>query len=753
LINPSSRAILAVITRSWSPIWLAAIAWRHEIRHAAPLLALLSLAPLVALPAVAASPQITWASDPVRPDETVLLRGGGFGPQPVVEFARLDDGDPAAPHQAALAWVKLPVLQPCDDALKFIIPADARPGVFACRVVAGDARSEPVSLNRPDVWWMQGDAGPGATPGGWLRIFGKCLGNDAARVRVQLVAAGGKPVALRVEAADGWSLRCPVPADLTPGSYAVRVHNGQGGAGAWGAAGTVAIAALAPWPATVYSVLEPYGADAPRDMRRSLRKYGQPIERTEGVLGALAKAKANGGGIVFFPAGRYRLDAPLQVPPRTLLKGEGMGLVTLWWGNGRFNLDGGGSQGLAKEAEPETPANLISGPAFGIEHLSIYLPLAHRTGIEGFGEVRLRHVRVRVDHLWAQDGNKRPEGLVARLGRSFEVSDCDIIAKGEGLRLGEFGVVARNRILAGKSPCSLGGSRAVIVEDNEFVSTYPTAYDNIAGAGQDIYYARNRHEAQSVHQADFSFTFDRGGTAYHGTLAAVAGVKLTLAADPHFERWADERSSLWRKAVVCIVSGRGSTQWRRAASFARREWTLDEPFAVAPDEHSVVTIVPLCGRALMIGNRFEDANWVNAGFGTVLDVIYAGNRLVRCAELLNYGIATPEYLCPNFNVQFFDNELSEGLTSIVITGSVRPADAFAGCITQNVIHRRERLTADNSGGIAVQGTSLREVIVEACSAAHPDSSIRVAPGPSGVLVRHCRSADGEMRCEGVTQVP
>ena len=721
--------------------------------HTIHLLAALLLAPLVAVSAVAASPQIIWASDPVRPDETVLLRGGGFGTQPVVEFARLDDGDPAASNQAALAWVKLPVLQPGDDALKFVIPADARPGVFACRVVADNARSAPVLLNRPDVWWMQGDAGPSATPGGWLRIFGKCLGTDAASVRVRLVPASGTSVALRVEAADGWSLRCPVPADLATGSYTVRLHSGQGGAGAWGAAGTVAITAPTPWPTTVYSVLEPYGTNAVRDMRRSLRKYGQPVERTEGVLAALAKAKANGGGIVHFPAGRYHLNAPLQVPPRTLLKGDGMGLVTLWWGAGKFNLDGGGNQGLAKEAEPEPAANLVSGPAFGIEDLSIYLPLAHRTGIDGFGEVRLRRVRVRVDHLWALDGNKRPEGLVARLGRNFEVSDCDIIAKGEGLKPGEYGVIARNRVLAGKSPCSLGGSRAAIVEDNQFVSTYPTAYDNIAGAGQDIYYARNRHEAQNVHQADFSFTFDRGGTAYHGTLAAVAGVKLTLAADPHFEKWADARSSLWRRAVVCIVSGKGSTQWRSVASFAGREWTLEEPFAVAPDEHSVVTIVPMCGRALMIGNRFEDANWVNAGFGTALDVIYAGNRLARCAELLNYGLASAEYLCPNFNVQFFDNELSEGLSSIIIAGSVRPADAFAGYITQNVIHRRERLTADNSGGIAVQGASLREVIVEACSAAHPDSSIRVDRGPSGVLLRRCRSADGELRCEGAAQVP
>ncbi len=708
---------------------------------------------MLTLPAiVSAQTAITWVSDPVRPDETVLVRGGGFGTQPVIEFARLDDGDPAAANSAALNWIKLPVLQASDDALKFIVPADVKPGVFECRVLADGATSEPVLLNRPDVWWMQGDAGANSTSGGWLRVSGKCLGTDAAKIRVQLIHGNDAPISLAVENSDGWSLRCALPATFSPNIYSVRVHNGLGGAAAWRDAGMMTVAAAAPWPTDVFSVLEPYGPDAAREMRKSLVKYGQPVDRSDGVSAALAKAKANGGGIVFFPAGRYHLKAPIELPPRTILKGEGMGLVTLWWGSGKFNIDGGGQEGLPKDANEKPFDKLINGPNFAIEEMSIYLPLNHRTGIDGFGEVRLRKVRIRVDHLWAQNGDKRPEGLAVRLGHNFEISDCDIIAKGEGLKLGDYGVVARNKILAGKSPCSLGSSRAVLVEDNQFVSTYPTAYQNIAGVGQDIYYARNKHEAQYVHQSDFSFTFDLGGAAFHGTLASIDGKKLVLSADPSFPKWADERSGLWRKAVVCIVSGRGSSQWRNVASFARREWTIAEPFTIAPDDHSVIAIVPMCGRALIVGNRFEDANWINAGFGTALDVIYAENKLVRCAELLNYGMASPEYVCPNFNVQCFDNELSEGLSSIIVGGSVRPADAFGGQVTQNIIHRRARLSADNSGGISIKG-ALREVVVEGCTAGNADSRIRVEKSAAGVLIRHCRSATGEMPCEGIVQTP
>ena len=697
--------------------------------------------------------QVTWASDPVRPDETVLVRGDGFGSHPAVSFCRVADGLSAGPAQISeSAWTTLPTLQASADALKFTIPAGEQPGLYAFRVVVDGVPSRPVLLNAPQCWWLQGDAGATATPGGWLRLFGKCLGSEPAQVRLELRNEQGATKVLALESADGWSLRARIPADLPPGTFQVRLHNGHGGGNGWAAAPALVISAPAPWPETVFDVLNGAGADAVRDMRRTLVKYGKPVERTAEVLAALAKAKAGGGGIVYFPAGRYHLNAPLALPPRTVLRGEGMGLVTLWWGNGTFNLDGGGDKGLAKEAEAEPPASMISGPSFAIEEMSIYLPFAHRTGIDGSGEVRLHQLRVRVDHLWALDGSKRPEGLVARLGHAFEVTDCDIIAKGEALAPGEYGVIARNRIAAGKATCPLGNGRALIVEDNEFTSTYPTAYENISGVGQDLYFARNRQQALQAHQADFSFTFDAGGSAYRGQLAAVAGATVTLAGDPHFPSWANEKSGLWRKAVLCVVSGTGSSQWRSVRSFSGRSWTLAEPFTVAPDSASVVTIVPLCGRALIIANRFEDANWVNAGYGCALDVIYAGNQLVRCAEMIDYGLASPEALLPNIGVQCFDNVLSEGAGAIEINGSVRPADCFAGHITQNIIHRNDHLAADDSGAVVVQGAA-REVIIEGLTAGHPLSAIRVEHGAAGVLIRHCRGVDGPLRCDGALPAP
>ena len=117
-----------------------------------------------------------------------------------------------------------------------------------------------------------------------------------------------------------------------------------------------------------------YGPDAVRQMRGTLVKYMQPLDRTEGIQAALKKAKEHGGGVVYFPAGRYAVKGQIEIPDHTILRGEGMGVVTLWWGTGSFNLDGGGPQGRARVEGPKPPDILIFGRDFGLEEMSLYVP-------------------------------------------------------------------------------------------------------------------------------------------------------------------------------------------------------------------------------------------------------------------------------------------------------------------------------------------------------------------------------------------
>jgi hypothetical protein len=556
-------------------------------------------------------------------------------------------------------------------------------------------------------------------------------------------------MASKPDATEGYCLRLALPADSKVGRYTVRVHNGFGGDAAWRAAGTIEIAPSPDWPKTVFSVLEFYGKDAEADMRKTLIKYQTIPDRTEGIRAALDKAKANGGGVVYFPPGRYGIKGPVEVPPRTVLRGAATGLAVLWWGVGRFNLDGGGDQGLARDGEHRPATNLLTGREFGIEDMSLYFPFDHQMCIQGGDRFRMHRVRIRVDHYWALDGNRRPEGTIARLGNNFEVTDCDIVAKGEGLVPGRFGLIARNRIVAGKTNCPLGGAREVIVEDNQFVSTYPTAYMNISGVGRNLYFAGNSMEAVQAHQADYSFTFDAGCCAYFGTLASVDGTRLTLAADPAYPKWAAEKSDLWKKAIVCVQEGRGAGQWRYVTANQGRQWEIQSPFACQPDAASIVTIVPMNGRVLVVGNRFEDANWVNAGYGTSIDVVYAANRLYRCAQLLNYGLTAHGVFDfqPSWYVQYLDNEIHEGNTTMDTTGSIRGLKDFPGAITRATIHRRHVVAEDNCGGVGISGRT-RDVIVEGCVFRNPANLIRVDGDAQGVVLSNNRFEAGPPRYEG-----
>ena len=133
------------------------------------------------------------------------------------------------------------------------------------------------------------------------------------------------------------------------------------------------------------------------------------------------------------------------------------------------------------------------------------------------------------------------------------------------------------------------------------------------------------------------------------------------------------------------------------------------------------------GRVLVVGNRFEDASWVNAAYGTAINVIYAENKLYRCGQLLNYGCAPDRAFQPSWYVQFLDNELREGRTSVETNGFLPKPERFDAPnahITRCTIHRRTWVADDNSGGIAITGAT-RDVIVEDCVWQNPLSTLRI----------------------------
>ena len=134
-----------------------------------------------------------------------------------------------------------------------------------------------------------------------------------------------------------------------------------------------------------------------------------------------------------------------------------------------------------------------------------------------------------------------------------------------------------------------------------------------------------------------------------------------------------------------------------------------------------------------------------------MEVVYANNKLFRCAQLLNYGLETDGRIQPSWFVQYLDNEMSEGQTGIDVTGGVRHRDLYDGPVTRCVIERRNSFVADNSGSISVSGHT-SDVLVENCTLRHAENLIRADGAATGLVFRNNKFEAGPPRYTG-NQIP
>jgi len=679
------------------------------------------------------APAIFWASDPVGPGETAMAIGDLFGEAPAVEIARLPDGRPGAPRQKALEWPrrseKVAALQANAQSVKFVVPPRFDPGLYAVRVTARGGSVVRV-LNRPQVWWAQGDRGPAASPGGWVRVFGKNLrlSPEAARTTT-LWLEGPRTVSLNGEAS-AYGAEAVLPSNLPEGAYRLYAHNGAGGAAGWSEAVELTVARHEAWPQTVYNVTN-FGAQA-----------DGVKDDTAAVQGALQAAATNGGGIVYFPRGRYALSDALSVPRRTVLRGEREEWVALAWPD-----------------LSNPPEALVHGTnLFGVESLTIYVN-HHRHVIAGAlgdqpesGDVFLRRVRVRAD---AYRGHPTVDEVDARLresmkwstgggdtvrlgGRNIEITDCDFYGTGRALYLSRVrgGRVACNRFFNGRwGWYCISGSDGLIFEDNEIsgadLMSTGGGLNCLDGSrySQNVYYAGNR--LRLMHGWDReAMTSDAGGEAYSGKAGPVNGTTLTLAAKP---AW---RNREWQGAAVFVLAGKGAGQCRRVIGQGEQSVEVDRPWDVAPDTNSEICVTMFQGHYLIVGNTFADCGPMQF-YGTAVENIVAGNSGERMSGFRSKGLWYHGYQ-PNWYCEFIGNEIAEGNyyhwstaadSVLEVTGLRHPP--YVGPMNVGAVVRGNRL--ESGSHIHIDGDT-RDAIVEANRVANSDLGIFVSKKTANVLV-------------------
>lgn len=299
----------------------------------------------------------------VGPGNAVLISGGGMSDTKIVRYWRVDNDAPGEPtEQAPLTMPRaaafLPALQPTEGSLKFILPADELPGVFAATLMVGEETIPPILINRPELWFLQPTTlQPGleqnqSAAGATVQIVGKTflLPGDKGEplVAIRSTAAGAKWAILKPTRAEVYSLLVDLPKDLAAGDYELRAHNSFGGPVAWSAPLKIQIKAADVWPTRIFNVKE-------------LGAVGDDVhDDTAAVRKVLKSAEENGGGVVYFPYGTYRFTDWICIPPHTTVRGEGRDITILKW-----PVD------EPKTAADFTPAAIYGASPYAVEDLTI----------------------------------------------------------------------------------------------------------------------------------------------------------------------------------------------------------------------------------------------------------------------------------------------------------------------------------------------------------------------------------------------
>jgi len=231
--------------------------------------------------------------------------------------------DPAAGEKAAVEVPdrgslapELPVTPP--EGARRVQVIDAEPQILVaslggCVVWAKTAAgfSTPFLLNVARPCWLSDDQ---AEQGAVLYLFGFGLRAPYRPCRVALVGADAviaaplAPDPRAYRTADPCLVHFSIPRDCAPGAYEVYVHNGRGGRFGWQKAGKLEVAAFREIAERVLDV----------------RQFGATGDDEQSDFPAIREAvaaAADGGGVVFFPPGRYRTDATIHVPSGVTLRG------------------------------------------------------------------------------------------------------------------------------------------------------------------------------------------------------------------------------------------------------------------------------------------------------------------------------------------------------------------------------------------------------------------------------------------------
>lgn len=553
------------------------------------------------------------ASPSAKPGEAVNLQGS-FSSKALVYLVQGKAGTP----------VVVPALVQSDGQATIAIPDSWPLDLYQAWVVDDVSHSQVVYINK--ARGMHYDS-PDVVPGGKVRIFGRNLKLPGATPQVRFVQQGnGTSVAATTTdtGSDAYKLVVQVPASLVPGkTYDVYVSNGFGDT-AGEAKVEQPLNAIAP-TANYFGLPADWGHhfdyyqnvyNVKTDSRLSLKAVGDGTTNDQSAIQqAIDKASQAGGGVVYLPAGTYKIltsgTIGLVLPSRVMVTGAGIDQTAL-----RYGYTGDGLGILLRD----------NGTTFGFADMSIENVSddgTWKSNMRGgaLTEFVLQRVRLKLNKGWwldVTDSNK------------LSVTNCEITQ----------GITSTTSY---RGPVRFDGSRNIVFANNKvtfcmdalnFNYTSKGGTSNVIFENNTIYRDGSARWPVSLHLVNHVTTFN-----FTTNLANLNNTYKVINGDPQnindgetiiAEQGANyvpdasvgtvssatantltDNTKSWGALVqplvgVGIVKGKGMGQWRQIASRTSTTLTLNNDWDVLPDATSRYAIFTWGSQNWLVqGNTME----------------------------------------------------------------------------------------------------------------------------------------------------
>ncbi|MDD4921407.1 MAG: glycosyl hydrolase family 28-related protein [Bacteroidales bacterium] len=601
------------------------------------------------------------------PGEAFGVQGDAFGQAAELWYALVDGSEKELKPQNQLT-----VLSKSNINVAGLLPDEKilpKGLLIAVWVKNGQQLSEPVFINRARVVTVEFEEIMSGYP---FRVFGRNLSFSGQKPSLQFYDQEKKnSFPAEIIHADPNVLQLKAPQGLVSGTrYTLKVSNGFGGK--WGESEveeTMLAKESVPDP---FGVGAPWGADfkfykniynVKTDSRLTLKAKGNGIANDRAAIQqAIDKANADGGGVIYFPQGKYKLDfasgSGLIMRSNVVLKGEGAENSIIQYGFG---------------APPAyiDPIGKVGWPDETVEGVAFLWPLG--TKLSGLSDLCIQNVNT--SGIWRHSLKTMPPkercpgsagseffavncrfdlstgcGLAWSFIDKMVVSGCDFVSYSQNTwpwmwhcdGSANF-AIRNNRVHYAAGRFGFNESYNGIIENNHITrfGDLQTFKGESGGFNidysNDIVVMKNKMDvigAPILSRGQGETILSQGCNPEGQTFGVVTEATATTVTDNNKQWGTFNPLLLGSSRVVAIVNGKGTGQYRYIKGSKGHSIMIDRPWDVVPEPGSRFVINTWSAEDWLVkDNILEDNDQGIMFYCGCNDVLIEGNKLTNSSGI------------------------------------------------------------------------------------------------------------------------